>query len=205
MDETLEAASDASPEPRTNSGISRLARVIVSDTSEDDSGVLTTGERAALARLAPGAELRPNQIAALARAFVSAGLDPERWSPDTWQRWALNAHGISLTGHDGSQRLGEQLGRDVASGHPVVAESRVTKLLTSRGEAFRQLVPRLLRLLASQEVRPNWNDLGTLILTEGRDEQKAEALRLAIAGRYFAARKRASRETSEAEKKRNNQ
>lgn len=139
------------------------------------------GEKAALARLDPDAML-PHQLAALARGLIQAGLEPDQWHPQTWSRWALIAHGMALAGHDGKGRLGEQM---VRAG---VAESRVTKLLTSRGDAFTQLVPRLLRLMASKGVAPNWHELGALIL-KGDDadtQDEAEALRLRIAGSYFS-------------------
>lgn len=143
-----------------------------------------TGERAALARLSPDQPLRPHEIAALARALLSAGLQPDTWRPATWQRWTLVAHGIALAGHDGAGRLGAQLER------AGVAESRVTKLLTARGDAFTQLLPRVLRLLASKNVRPNWHELGPLVLkessTECEDTQQAEHIRLRIAGAYFS-------------------
>ena len=82
-------------------------------------------------------------------------------------------------------RLGAQLAQ------AGVAESRVTKLLTARGEAFRQLVPRMLRLLASKRIAPNWFELGELVLKEGSGErddlERAEQLRLRIASAYFSA------------------
>ena len=87
---------------------------------------------------------------------------------------------MALAGHANGS-LGNQL---CTAG---VSESRVTKLLTARGDAFRQLLPRLLRLLAAKEVAPNWHELGGLILNEGRDEGRAEAIRMRIAGRYFSA------------------
>jgi CRISPR system Cascade subunit CasB len=146
------------------------------------------GERAALARLEPEA-LRPHEIAALSpalsRALLSAGLQPERWRAETWPRWALIAHGMALAGHDGGARLGRQLA------HAGVAESRVTRLLTARGDAFRQLLPRVLRLLASKGVRPNWFELGELVLKEDSadadDLNRTDELRLRIAGNYFSA------------------
>lgn len=147
-----------------------------------------TGDRAALTRLKPDA-LQPHQLAALARALSVAGLAPEQWHADTWPRWALIAHGMALAGHDGKQQLGRQLA------FAGVSESRVTKLLTSRGDAFTQLLPRILRLMASKGVAPNWRELGELVLKEGsslRDSQaKAEELRLQIAGPYFSALARA--------------
>ena len=141
-----------------------------------------SGERAALTRLQPEA-LQPHQLAALARALLAAGLSPEQWHADTWPRWALIAHGIALAGHDGKQKLGKQLAQ------AGVSEPRVTKLLTSRGDAFKQILPRVLRLLASKGVAPNWRELGELVLTESSTElqAKAEEIRLQIAGPYFSA------------------
>ena len=148
----------------------------------------SSGDRAALARLQPEA-LQPHQLAALARALLKAGLSPEQWHADTWPRWALIAHGMALAGHDGKQKLGEQLAQ------AKVSESRVTKLLTSRGDAFTQLLPRVLRLLVSKGVAPNWRELGELVLKESSnqrdDKEKAEAIRLRIAGPYFSALARA--------------
>ncbi len=142
------------------------------------------GDRAALARMDPDA-LRAHEIAALSRALLSAGLQPETWRPETWPRWALIAHGMALAGHDGAGRLGRQLAQ------AGVAESRITRLLTARGEAFRQLLPRVLRLLASKGVQPNWFELGELVLKEDSnsagDAQRAEHLRMRIAGPYFSA------------------
>lgn len=142
------------------------------------------GTRAALARLDPEA-MRPHQIAALSRALIEAGLSPDTWHPKTWKRWALVAHGMALAGHDGKGRIGNQL---ATAG---VAEARVTKLLVSRGDAFLQIVPRLLRLLASKQVKPNWYDLSKLIhkndAKEAADQEEAETLRLRIAGDYFSA------------------
>lgn len=163
----------------------RLARIIAQPSRfAGDEHALDNGEHAALARLDPDGELRPHQIAALSRALIYAGLEPDTWQPETWRRWSLIAHGMALAGHDASQSLGQQL-----SGAGV-SESRVTKLLTSRGDAFRQILPRLLRLLASKNVAPNWQELGGLILNQERDEEKAETLRLRIAGRFFAAEAR---------------
>ncbi|MDP3191382.1 type I-E CRISPR-associated protein Cse2/CasB [Rhodoferax sp.] len=148
----------------------------------------SSGERAALARLTPEA-LQPHQLAALARALTAAGLAPEQWHADTWPRWALIAHGMALAGHDGKQKLGRQLA------NAGVSESRVTKLLTSRGDAFTQLLPRVLRLLASKGVAPNWRELGELVLKESSSlrsrQDDAEEIRLQIAGPYFSTLARA--------------
>ena len=171
----IAAAHDAPP-------ISRLAHIIASVSRfTGDAHGLNNGERATLARLDPDGELRPHQIAALSRALIYADLEPDTWKPETWRRWAMIAHGMALAGHDASQTLGQQLSK------ADVSEARVTKLLTSRGDAFRQLLPRLLRLIASKGIAPNWHELGGLILSHDRDEEKSEALRLKIAGRFFSA------------------
>ncbi|MDE3022326.1 MAG: type I-E CRISPR-associated protein Cse2/CasB [Pseudomonadota bacterium] len=161
--------------------ISRLARIIVQASRfEGDEHGFDNGERAALARLDPDGEFRPHQIAALSRALLYADLEPDTWKSEIWQRWAMIAHGMALAGHDVNQSLGQQLSK------AGVSESRVTKLLTARGDAFRQLLPRLLRLLASKGVEPNWRELGGLILNQDRDEKKAEDIRLKIAGCFFS-------------------
>ena len=167
------------------------AEPVVAATYHEPFGALAAyihragaGERAALARLQP-ASLQPHQLAALARALLAAGLSPEQWHADTWLRWALIAHGMALAGHDGKQKLGNQLA------NAGVSESRVTKLLTSRGDAFTQLLPRVLRLLASKGVAPNWRELGELVLIESSAQRhhqaEAEEIRLHIAGAYFSA------------------
>lgn len=162
----------------------RLAQVVArSQRFRGDTAALGNGEQAALARLDPEAP-RPHQIGALARALVLAGISPDDWQAENWLRWALIAHGMALAGHDAASLLGAQLAR------ANVSEGRVTRLLTSRGDAFRQLVPRVLRLMASRGVAPNWRDLGALILTTDRDEAHAEMLRLRIAGAYYAAARR---------------
>ena len=164
--------------------INRLARVIGQAARfPGDAYGLGTGEKAALARMDPDA-MRAHQIAALSRALIQAELEPETWKPETWKRWALMAHGMALAGHNGKGALGAQLFK--ALGDTKAAQSRVTKLLTARGDAFGQLIPPLLRLLASKDVAPNWNELGGLILNQERDEGRAEEIRMKIASRYFS-------------------
>ena len=171
----LTAADPAAP---TGHPVGRLAGFI--DRADP-------GTRAALARLDPDA-MRPHQIAALARALIEAGLSPDEWQPAKWKQWALIAHGMALADH-GKGSLGKQLA-DAG-----VSEPRVTKLLVSRGDAFLQIVPRLLRLLASKQVHPNWYTLSELIRKndsqKSADQDEAETLRLRIAGDYFSAIARA--------------
>ncbi|WP_295543167.1 type I-E CRISPR-associated protein Cse2/CasB [uncultured Pseudacidovorax sp.] len=174
IDESATTAAIDPPPPRANAYGALAAHVRKAGP----------GDRAALARLDPDA-LRPHEIAALSRALLAAGLQPDSWRPETWSRWALVAHGMALAGHDGSSPFGKQLAQ------AGVAESRVTRLLTARGEAFRQLLPRLLRLLASKDVPPNWFELGELVRWASPDSQSdngpIDPLCLRIAGHYFSA------------------
>ena len=170
-DDTPAAAEDANTAPRPPDPFGRLAAWV---------RAAPPGDRAALARLQANA-LKPHELAALARALLRAGLEPQTWRPQTWPRWALIAQGMALAGHS-KGRLGEQLA-DAG-----VSEARVTKLLTSRGDAFQQLLPRILRLMASKAAAPNWRELGELVLSESDPDRQdaAEALRLRIAGPYFS-------------------
>jgi CRISPR system Cascade subunit CasB len=139
------------------------------------------GTRAALARLDPD-NMRPHQIAALSRVLIGAGLSPENWHPASWKHWALIAHGMALAGHS-KGALGKQFAK------ADVSEARVTKLLVSRGDAFLQIVPRLLRLLASKQVQPNWYTFSDLVryndTQDTREQERVEALRLRVASDYF--------------------
>lgn len=170
--DTADRNDDAGHDPKPQSPFFSLAAYIAR------AGL---GERAAIARMNPK-EPMPHQLAALSRAVIAAKLEPESWSAAVWQRWALIAHGMALAGHDGGSSLGEQLAR------AGIAESRITKLLTTRGDAFTQGLPRMLRLMASKGIAPNWTELGRLVLRESSEE--AEDLRLRIAGRYFSAQAR---------------
>lgn len=174
------SSTNQAPRGQSPNPIARLARIIGQAARfPGDAYGLGTGERAALARMDPDA-MRGHQVAALSRALIQAEMAPETWKPETWRRWALIAHGMALAGHNGNAALGVQLC------HADVAESRVSKLLTARGDAFTQLIPPLLRLLSSRDVAPNWNELGRLILNENNDLQRAEEIRMKIASRYFS-------------------
>jgi CRISPR system Cascade subunit CasB len=141
----------------------------------------------ALKRLDPGAQsLTVEEIAALTHASHRAMLDCDKWSPDQWRKWAFIAHGIALSGHNSGkdQFLGRQM-------HEAgVSEARVTRLLDARGDAFIQTLPRLLRLLASRDVAPNWAELAQLVLREDQDD--AEKTRLRVANNFFSAKAKAS-------------
>lgn len=150
----------------------------------------------ALARLDPNAQtLTVQQIAALTRALQRAKVECDRFSLKQWRRWGLIAHGIALSVHcspdEAAPRLGQQL--QLAG----VSEARVTRLLNARGEALFQNLPRVVRLMVSRNVAPNWIELGTFILHEGAVDSKrkriAERTRIAIVRDYARARLQSER------------
>lgn len=182
-------AEDVSDESLLGKLASAIAR---EEHFQQDELSLDTGERAALARLDPD-RLRPHQIGALAKALALADIDTSLWREGDWSRWALIAQGMALAGHDEKEHLGKQL---FDAG---VSESRVTRLLVSKGDAFRQQVPRLFRLMASRGCAPNWRELGMLILRVEQKDDRAERLRLRIAGDYYSALFRKTETKSESD------
>ncbi len=177
-----------SDEQRPSGDVESLAHVITRAARfANDPRALDSGERAALSRLDPD-QPRPSQLAALTRALVMSGLSPDDWGQGAWRRWALVAQGIALAGHDGSRPFGAALAA------AAVSEGRVTRLLTARGDALRQIVPRIVRLMASRGVSPDWREFAELILTDGTDSAAAERCRLRIASRYYSALARATQD-----------
>jgi CRISPR system Cascade subunit CasB len=141
----------------------------------------------ALKRLDPSADrLTVAQIAALTNLAQRAMFDLDRLKLDHWRRWAFIAHGIALSGHDAGE--GKYLGRQLHDAG--VSEARVTRLLDARGDAFVQTLPRLLRLMASKNVAPNWAELGRLVLNEDQDD--AEKTRLKVARDFFSTKAKAN-------------
>jgi CRISPR system Cascade subunit CasB len=137
----------------------------------------------ALKRFDPNAQtLTTEQVAALISAFKRAKLMYDDWNLNRWLCWAFIAHGIALAGHDGGKkrRFGRQL--DEAG----VSEARLTRLLDARGDAFFQTLPRVLRLMSSKGVKPNWVELAVLVLNE--NGAVADETRIRIARDYYTAK-----------------
>jgi len=151
--------------------IGRIAALIGSDR-------FSTGERAALRRMAPG---QPLTLAFL--RFAHRHL-PEHWhrSRDAIDDWVTVVAGIALmspNAHRPDRGLGTALAE---SGY---AESRLERLLASRGHARRVLLLRAARFLAAKNSAFNWVESAQLLLTKDPDRQ--EALHRGIAGDYFSA------------------
>ncbi|KND59114.1 hypothetical protein BVER_02583c [Candidatus Burkholderia verschuerenii] len=158
--------------------------------AKDGEGALKA-DYVALKRLDPFADAQSvQQIAALTNALYRAKVDCEHMSVSRWKRWGLIAHGIAMTVHCAPDKSAPTLGQQLALAG--VSEARVTRLLNARGDAFFQILPRVLRLIASRNVLPDWAELGRLILSEGasdaRGMRRAEAARRKIVGDYVRAR-----------------
>ncbi|SAK80452.1 CRISPR-associated protein Cse2 (CRISPR_cse2) [Caballeronia temeraria] len=130
----------------------------------------------ALKRLNPDADaLTVQQIAAFTRALHRAKVDCEQLSIERWKRWAVIVNGIALTGHhvqkDDADKVSARFGFQLRRAG--VSDARVTRLLNARGDAFFPLLQRVLRLMESRKVEPNWAELGTFVLNESAEHPRA--------------------------------
>jgi CRISPR type I-E-associated protein CasB/Cse2 len=141
------------------------------------------GDLAALRRMEPDAPGRTPVVLRLLARHASEGLE---YGADELRRWALVLHGMALMApehHRSAVPVGRALfgpGRE-----PLYTESRLARLLSARGPAFRAQVPRLARQLKGKDQALDWCELADLILAEGRDEARAEQARERIARAYY--------------------
>jgi CRISPR type I-E-associated protein CasB/Cse2 len=141
------------------------------------------GDLAALRRMDPDA---PGRTPVLLRLVARHAADRLEYGADELRRWALVLHGMALTAprlHRSTLPVGRALfglGRE-----PLYAETRLARLLSARGPAFRAQVPRLARQLKAKDQALDWRELADLILAEGRDEARAEQARERIARAYY--------------------
>lgn len=141
-----------------------------------------------------------SDLAALRRLNTEAPSAPVFWqmmaryvpgaSDDMVCRWALILQGMALMAPH--HRAGDpSIGRALRNAD--FKEARLARFLNARGRQFRAAVPRLARQLAAKGQPIDWRTLGVLILTEGRNERRAEQIRMAIARDYYAALARAAK------------
>lgn len=153
------------------------------------------GDLAALRRMDPNA---PGGTPVLLRLLARHAPERLERGTDELRRWALVLHGMALMApdhHRGQLRVGRSL---FGSGrNPLYAESRLARLLGARGPALRAQIPRLVRQLKAKDQALDWRELAKLILTEGRDESRAEEAREWIARAYYQAEAKTASQTSE--------
>lgn len=174
----MTAPPDATPAeaqpaaPSTGSAVAKAAAMLGSEG-------FPRGDLAAIRRLDPDHPSAP----AFWRLLVRTVPEERRRGADNERRWALILHGMALMAphHHEATPVGRAL---FLAGY---SEARLGRLLDGRGAQFRALVPRLCRQLAHKAQPLDWRELGRLILAEGRDEDRAEAIRLGIARAYYSA------------------
>lgn len=164
----------------------RFFKVIAGAAHRLGDAEFPTGERAALRRLDP---THPGgRIAAVCRLLDKCGWDLERTSPDDLRRWTLVLHTLALMSGPGTNPHdpAKPTGGTIADAG--LSEARFARLLTARGPAFRDLLPRLARFLAAQHQRLDCAPLAELVFRESWNEERAEQIRLRLAAQYYAAR-----------------
>lgn len=120
-------------------------------------------------------------VATLHRALAKAGVSEGAVAGDGLARWAT----IGAIFARSSFTKGEVLDFGQALAKVGVSELRVSRLLNARGAALRHQAELVGRRLASASVSPKAYNLAKLILNEGRDEERADEARKAIASAYF--------------------
>lgn len=140
---------------------------------------MSTGDRAALRKLTPGALHHPAFWKLSTGVLQSALPTDERARAFAEQRWAVIVAVAAAATHSPSTRLGSALAR------ADVAEVRLTRLLRARGEQLPDAVRTLAHQLVAAAAPFDLADLAWLVLSEDRgDEERA---RQQIARDYYRA------------------
>ena len=133
--------------------------------------------------------------------------------PEVERKWALILHGIALmtpkggddesrgSAHNGQMPVGRALylGGEATSEQGFYSETRLKRLLTSRGGMTRTLLARAFRMLASANVTFSWREMANFLRNDGFNEEAAEWHRHRIARDYFQAQRRFQPDTMENE------
>lgn len=155
------------------------------------------GDLAELRRMNPDSTDSP--------VFVGLLADKELLGPPEVERkWALILHGIALmtpkggddesvnSAHDGDMPVGRALylGGETTRERGFYSETRLKRLLSSRGDMTRTLLERAFRMLAAANVTFSWREMANFIHNDGFNEEAAERHRRRIASEYFRAQRR---------------
>ncbi|HYD53941.1 MAG TPA: type I-E CRISPR-associated protein Cse2/CasB [Gemmatimonadaceae bacterium] len=139
-----------------------------------------TGASASLRRGDPGTVVHQPAFQRLVLGVDERSLGSE----DGPRRWATAVQALALLARDwrqGAPHVGQALAR---AGYP---ESRLGRLLASRGDGFRDQVLFTARFLRAKGASCDATDLAELALVESRAESRAERLRFRIARHYYQA------------------
>ena len=163
------------------------------------------GDLAELRRMNPESIDSPVLMGLLAEKDLLRG-------PKVEEKWALILHGLALmtpkggggdtrTAHDGQMSVGRALylGGEATREQGFYSETRLKRLLTSRGDMTRTLLARAFRMLAAANVTFSWREMANFIRNDGFDEEAAEECRCRIAREYFQAQYRSQPAATENE------
>ena len=164
------------------------------------------GDLAELRRMDPDSVDSPVLMGLLAEKDLFRGSEAEK-------KWALILHGIALmtptggddgehrTAHNGEMPVGRALylGSEATREQGFYSETRLKRLLTSRGGMTRTLLARAFRMLAAANVTFSWREMANFIRNDGFNEEAAERHRRRIARDYFQAQRRFQPDTTENE------
>ena len=162
------------------------------------------GDLAELRRMDPNLVDSPTLIGLMAQGDLFG-------SPEVERKWALILHGIALmtprgskrggarTAHDGGMPVGRALylGGETTREQGFYSETRLKRLLASRGEMTRTLLARAFRMLAAADVKFSWREMANFIHSDGFNGRDAEWRRHRIARDYFQAQYRSRPDTTE--------
>ena len=185
--------------PRTwGDNATRIAWLMVQDG-------FPRGSLAELRRMHPDSIDSPTLMGLLAQEDLFG-------SPEVERKWALILHGIALmtpnsndgdarTAHEGQMPVGRALylGGEPSREQGFYSETRLKRLLNSRGRMTRTLLARAFRMLAAASVTFSWREMANFILSDGFNEEAAEQHRYRIAREYFQARRRSQSASAESE------
>lgn len=154
---------------------------------------LSTGDRARLRRIYLTRSLGADGV--IVGLMIRAGVEPPRPEDQhLFDPWRVLAHVAALLSgtaggqpHSPGRRLGAAL---QAAGF---SENRLLRLTAARGDALRGQVIRAARMLAQAGERSV--NLWSLFNLVGRDPDRAEQARIAIAQDYYAAEARSAGDT----------
>ena len=164
------------------------------------------GDLAELRRMNPDFTDSPVLMGLLAQDELFGPTEVER-------KWALILHGIALmtpkggdggdsrTAHDGQIPVGRALylGGETTREQGFYSETRLKRLLTSRGGMTRTLLARAFRMLAAAKVTFSWREMANFIHSDGFNEEAAERHRRRIAREYYQAQRRSQPASTENE------
>lgn len=200
---TIQAVDEPNIEIQQERSKSRVD-IAVSIAGYIATNALSNGERAELRRMDPD---HPD-VAVFWRLMAQYHLLD---SPKLEKKWALIIHGIALmtpkspgdgqpsNAHNGYNPVGRALflGSGSQPGKGFYSESRLNRLLTSRGQITRTLLVRMFRMLAPANVSFNWREMARFILNEGYNEVATDKSRQQIAKDYYRTQYTSSQTTED--------